>query len=34
MTVVVKDGTLSAPDGPGFGIELDPDAIARFRVDV
>jgi L-alanine-DL-glutamate epimerase-like enolase superfamily enzyme len=32
--VVVKDGTLSAPDGPGFGIELDPDAIERFRVKV
>jgi L-alanine-DL-glutamate epimerase-like enolase superfamily enzyme len=32
--VVVKDGQLSAPDGPGFGVELDPDAIARFRVNV
>jgi D-galactarolactone cycloisomerase len=26
------DGTVSIPDGPGLGIEIDTDAIARWRV--
>jgi L-alanine-DL-glutamate epimerase-like enolase superfamily enzyme len=24
------DGTLSAPDGPGLGVRLDPDKVARY----
>jgi len=27
------DGGLPVPDGPGLGIEVDPDALRRFRVD-
>jgi D-galactarolactone cycloisomerase len=26
------DGTVAIPDGPGLGIEIDTDAIARWRV--
>jgi L-alanine-DL-glutamate epimerase-like enolase superfamily enzyme len=29
----LEDGCLAVPGGPGLGVELDPDAIARFRVD-
>lgn len=27
-----KDGFVSVPDGPGLGIELDEEAVARYRV--
>jgi L-alanine-DL-glutamate epimerase-like enolase superfamily enzyme len=27
------DGRMPLPDGPGLGIELDADAVARYRVD-
>ncbi len=26
-----EDGCVFAPEGPGFGVELDEDAVARFR---
>ena len=28
-----KDGMIAVPQGPGFGLELDADMIARYRVD-
>jgi D-galactarolactone cycloisomerase len=28
-----KDGMIPVPAGPGLGIELDPDAVARHRLD-
>jgi D-galactarolactone cycloisomerase len=24
------DGMLPVPDGPGLGVEIDPDALARY----
>jgi L-alanine-DL-glutamate epimerase-like enolase superfamily enzyme len=30
----LRDGVLELPSGPGLGIELDPEAVARFRTDV
>jgi muconate cycloisomerase len=27
-----EDGTIPVPDGPGLGVELDADAVARYRV--
>ncbi|MBM79967.1 MAG: dgoA protein [Planctomycetaceae bacterium] len=30
--IVVKDGFAKVPDGPGLGVELDRDAIAKLRV--
>ncbi len=27
------NGRLAVPEGPGLGIELDPEAVKRFRVD-
>jgi D-arabinonate dehydratase len=27
-----KDGTLAVPDRPGFGIALDPAAVAKYRI--
>ncbi len=30
----LHDGVLDLPSGPGLGIELDPDAVARYRTDV
>lgn len=29
----VRDGCIHVPDGPGLGIEVDEDAIDRYRVD-
>jgi L-alanine-DL-glutamate epimerase-like enolase superfamily enzyme len=29
---LLLDGTIPVPDGPGLGIELDPDAIRRFQI--
>ena len=29
----IEDGRMPLPVGPGLGIELDPDAVERFRVD-
>jgi len=31
--IVVEHGSIAVPTGPGFGVDLDPDVIARFRVD-
>jgi muconate cycloisomerase len=31
--IVPVNGELRVPSGPGLGVELDPDAIARFRID-
>lgn len=28
----VRDGTVAVPGGPGLGVELDPEAVARFTV--
>jgi L-alanine-DL-glutamate epimerase-like enolase superfamily enzyme len=28
----VVDGTVAVPTGPGLGVSLDPDALARYRV--
>jgi L-alanine-DL-glutamate epimerase-like enolase superfamily enzyme len=28
------DGTVRVPDAPGLGIEIAPDAVARYHVDV
>jgi L-alanine-DL-glutamate epimerase-like enolase superfamily enzyme len=30
----LREGFLDLPRGPGLGIELDPDAVARYRTDV
>jgi L-alanine-DL-glutamate epimerase-like enolase superfamily enzyme len=27
------DGRVPVPDGPGLGIELDPEIVATYRVD-
>jgi len=29
----IRDGRMELPTGPGLGIELDEDAVARYRVD-
>ncbi len=31
--LVASDGTVSVPGGPGIGITIDEDAVARYRVD-
>jgi len=31
--LVALDGAVMVPDGPGLGIELNPDSIERYRVD-
>jgi glucarate dehydratase len=31
--MVVRDGTLPVPEGPGVGVELDEDKVARFRIE-
>jgi L-alanine-DL-glutamate epimerase-like enolase superfamily enzyme len=28
----MRDGEVLVGDGPGLGIDLDPDTIARYRV--
>ena len=30
----LRDGALALPSGPGLGIELDQEAVARYRTDV
>jgi L-alanine-DL-glutamate epimerase-like enolase superfamily enzyme len=30
---VLKDGRYAVPQGPGLGVEIDEDAIAKYRVD-
>ena len=29
----IRDGSMELPQGPGLGVELDEDAVARYRVD-
>jgi muconate cycloisomerase len=29
----VESGKLQVPRGPGFGVEIDPDKLARYRID-
>jgi D-arabinonate dehydratase len=29
---VIKDGYMHLPDGPGFGIQLNPDVIEKYRI--
>jgi L-alanine-DL-glutamate epimerase-like enolase superfamily enzyme len=31
--LVVEDGLLRLPDGPGIGLCLDPKKLARYRID-
>lgn len=31
--IVVEHGSIAVPTGSGFGVELDADVIARFRID-
>jgi L-alanine-DL-glutamate epimerase-like enolase superfamily enzyme len=31
--IVPKDGAIAVPEGPGLGLEPDPDVIRRYRVD-
>ncbi|MGE3820975.1 MAG: mandelate racemase/muconate lactonizing enzyme family protein, partial [Isosphaeraceae bacterium] len=31
--IVVRDGTAAIPEGPGLGVEVDADALRRFRID-
>lgn len=31
--MVVRDGVLPVPEGPGVGVELDEDKVARFRIE-
>ncbi|CAG7616839.1 D-galactarolactone cycloisomerase [Paenibacillus allorhizosphaerae] len=31
---VVKDGKLAVPQGPGLGMELDPEFVEHYRIDV
>jgi L-alanine-DL-glutamate epimerase-like enolase superfamily enzyme len=28
--VVVTDGTIAVPDGPGLGLDMDTEMIARY----
>jgi D-galactarolactone cycloisomerase len=30
--IVQRDGWVAVPDGPGLGVEIDRDALERFRV--
>ncbi|HZQ80706.1 MAG TPA: mandelate racemase/muconate lactonizing enzyme family protein [Gaiellaceae bacterium] len=30
----IRDGLMALPEGPGLGIELDPEVVERYRVDV
>lgn len=30
--ITMDGGTLAVPDGPGFGVEVDRDAVERFRI--
>ena len=30
---VIEDGTVSLPEGPGLGIEIDPDVAAEYLVE-
>jgi L-alanine-DL-glutamate epimerase-like enolase superfamily enzyme len=29
---ILADGTVAVPDGPGLGVTLDPETVARFRM--
>jgi hypothetical protein len=31
--IQVSNGTAPVPEGPGLGVDLDEDAVARFRID-
>jgi muconate cycloisomerase len=30
--IVIADGHARVPEGPGLGVELDEDAVERYRV--
>lgn len=30
--IIVRDGCLTVPEGPGLGIEIDPEKLARYQV--
>jgi L-alanine-DL-glutamate epimerase-like enolase superfamily enzyme len=30
---IPKDGRMAVPDGPGLGVEVNEDAIQRYRID-
>ena len=29
----VEDGAIVLPDAPGFGIDIDPEKVARYRIE-
>lgn len=31
--LAVEDGSIAVPDGPGLGIEIDPEKIEQYRID-
>jgi L-alanine-DL-glutamate epimerase-like enolase superfamily enzyme len=28
-----EDGAIVLPDAPGFGIDIDPEKVARYRIE-
>ena len=30
----VRDGLLHVPEGPGLGVAVDPDRVAKYRTDL
>jgi L-alanine-DL-glutamate epimerase-like enolase superfamily enzyme len=30
--MVARDGAIAVPRGPGLGVELDPDVVARYAL--
>ena len=32
--LVVRDGAVVVPEGPGLGVELDEDAVRSMRVEI
>jgi L-alanine-DL-glutamate epimerase-like enolase superfamily enzyme len=32
--LLIENGHMRVPDGPGIGIDLDPEKVAKYRVDL
>jgi L-alanine-DL-glutamate epimerase-like enolase superfamily enzyme len=32
--LLIENGSMRVPDGPGLGIRLDPEKVARYRLDL